>query len=913
MGFAHELRRPERFTVLIALGSALIGGAALVGWQVGSVALVAVFGGAVALQPSTAIALIIGAAGLVAAATGHRWTARVAGAVLLAACVIWLAAYVSSRPVPSDLALFRPQVLHQQPAPLWPGRPSIITCVAVALYAASLLGVGVRPLRLKLLALGAASLGALIASLSILPFLLQVPSQLAILHQSLRIALNTSVGVGALCAGMLILKRDVGWVRLVAGGGEQGRIARLLTPVALVPVGFGALANIGVRAGVYGADVRMLLIIVLSAVALLFLAFWAARTLGRERAGRDRLAHAMERSTVIVADAEGRIRHWPKACEALYGWTAAEALGRRPAEFLRADGVATRDVVAAALDEMGEWRGEVLHRTKSGESRWVAVQWARQEWSAGGEMQAVGTISDITELKRAQAVAEEVRERLALAVGAYGLGIGDTDVATDGFIADEGLEKIFGVGPGEMNRTVSELRETLVVEDLPKSLQQMDAAIAGGLPVQANDLRIRRPDGEMRDLQGVRRFFYSPEGVHVRTIGVYRDVTELKLAEAAALENQERLKLAVEAYDLGIADADVPSRTIVADAGFEKLLALPPGGLGGKLDALNAMVVSSSPDRDLDIAAGKPQQFDEVRMRRADGEVRDFHGVRRFFYSPEGAHVRTIGIYRDVTEERRAQAELALRGDHLSQLRSELAHVSRLSAMGEMAAALAHELNQPLTAIGNSVGALKIMLSDGGRTLDETARGRIVRAANQAEGQAVRAGEIVRRLRDFIARGEADARLEELDRLIEDAVALAAPNAKADGTEIRFTFSPKAGWVLADRIQVQQILVNLVRNAIEAMRDLPTPHVLAISTAAKQGMAEVSVRDSGAGVAEDFAARLFSPFSSTKADGMGVGLSICRRIVEAHGGRMWLESCGDNPGADFRFTLPLVTEELQHA
>jgi two-component system sensor kinase FixL len=898
--------------MFIALGVAVIAVAALVGWQIGSVALTSVIVGAVALQPATAIALIVGAGGLVAGAGGNRWISRVAGAVLLGACVIWLAAYASPHPVPVDLALFRRQVLSQQPRPLWPGRPSIITCVVIAFYAASLLGVGVRQPRLKLLAQGAASLGALIASLSVLPFLLQDPSQLSILHQSLRIALNTSVAVGALCTGVLILKRDVGWVRLVTGGGEQGRIARLLAPVALIPVVFGTIANLGVRAGVYGPDVRMLVIIVLSAVALLFLAFWAARTLGQERNQRDSLANALERSTVMIVDGHGKLRHWPPACETLYGWTAAEVLGRRPGEFLNVEGASVRERTRAAIRDHGEWRGEIQHWTKAGGTRWVALQWVLQKGAADGEDRVVGIISDVTDLKLAEASLRESQERLSLAIGGYNLGVYDVDVAADTLISDEGMESLFGVEPGGMNGSLSALRARIVDDDVLAARRLAEEAVAQRLPTVTDDLRIRRPDGEVRDLHGVRRFFYSPEGVHVRTVGVFRDVTATKRAEAAAQETQERLTLAVDAYELGIADADIASRTIVADAGFERLLGVPPGGLNGDLAKLNAMVVSSNPDRDLDIAARKLQQFDEVRMRRADGEVRDFHGVRRFFYSPEGAHVRTIGIYRDVTEERRAQAELALRGDHLSQLRAELAHVSRLSAMGEMAAALAHELNQPLTAIGNSVGALKIMLSDGGRALDETGRARIVRAANQAEGQAVRAGEIVRRLRDFIARGEADARVEKLDQLIEDAVALAAPNAKADGTEVRFQFSPKAGRVLADRIQIQQILVNLVRNANEAMRHLPTPHILTISTAAKRGMVEVSVRDSGPGVAADFVAQLFSPFSSTKNDGMGVGLSICRRIVEAHGGRMWLEESG-HPGADFRFTIPLATKELQHA
>jgi two-component system sensor kinase FixL len=738
--------------------------------------------GSVALWPTTAVVLMVGAAGLASAAAGRRWLPMLAGGLLLAAGAMWLWADAARQALPIDLALFHDRVLVERPAPLWPGRPSIITSLVIELFAASLLGVGVRAPRWRRGALAAASLGALVASLSVLPYLLQDPSHLSVLHQDLRVALNTAVAVGALCVGVLILMRDTGWVRVIAGGGEQGRIARLLAPVALIPVAIAALANLGVRLGVYGADVRMLLIIVFSACALLFLAFWAAQTLGRERRERDGLASALELSTVVVCSPDGVIQHWSRACEALYGWTAAEAVGRQIGDLVSVEPAEARAGIRAELRRAGEWRGEQEQRTRDGEVRWIA---SHGVWLEGG------------------------------------------------------------------------------------------------------------PNGEGR------------------IVATLNDITELKLAADSLSESRERLRLAVSAYDLGIADADVANRTLVAEEGFERLLGFAPGGLEGSVDKLNSLVVSADPNRDLAITAHLPQQFDEIRMRRADGEVRDFHGVRRFFYSPEGAHVRTIGVYRDVTEERRTQQELALRDDRLTELRSELAHVSRLSAMGEMAAALAHELNQPLTAIGNSVGALKMMLADGGKSLDETARGRVVRAADQAEGQAVRAGEIVRRLREFVARGEADTRIEPVNQLIEDAVALAAPNAKAAETEVRLKLSPKARLVLADRIQIQQILVNLIRNAAEAMGATPGAHVLTISTIVRKAMVEIAVQDNGPGVPPDLAERLFSPFVSTKSDGMGVGLSICHRIVEAHGGRMWLEASGS--GADFRFTLPLASKELAYA
>jgi two-component system sensor kinase FixL len=782
-----KLWTPERFAGLIALSVILIALAAVIGWQTGSVFLIAVLTGSVALQPSTAIALIVGGAGLAAAAAGQRWAARGASVVLLAACALWLWADATQRSLPLDLLLNRAPVLAQSPAPIWPGRPSVITCAVIALFAASLLGVGVRSQGARKVAVVTASLGALLATLSLLPYAIQDPSQLSVLHQDLRLALNTTVAIGALCAGVLVLLRDTEWVRVVVGSSARARLAQLLAPVALIPVAFSAIANVGVRLGYYGPDVRMLLISELSACALLVLAFWAARALGRERLERNNLVGALDRSTVIICTPTGVIRYWSQACELLYGWTAAEAVGRNTIDLFSQE---TREGQAARQAEIlrsGEWHGELEQRTKSGNLLWVASNWALQDGGPDGDARLVGTVSDITNLKLAKRSLRTSQERLMLAMGVYDLGIADIDVATDEVLVEQGLERIFGVAPGGLNGSLDKFRATLVTDDLPETLRLANAAIAARLPRQIDDFSIRRPDGEVRDL----------------------------------------------------------------------------------------------------------------------------HGVRGFFYSPEGVHERTIGIYRDVTEERHAQHELTLRDERLVELRSELAHVSRLSTMSEMAAGFGHELNQPLTAIGTLVGALKIMLGDGGKPLDEVTRERVMKAANQAESQAVRAGEIVRRLRDFIARGEADVRPEDLASLIEDSVALAAPNAKSEEVDIRLELSPKAGRVLADRIQVQQILVNLIRNAMEAMRGAPAPHRLTIATSTRRDMVEVSVSDNGPGVAPEFAKELFSPFHSTKTTGMGVGLSICRRIVEAHGGRMWLE--WSQSGADFRFTIPSGSEEYRLA
>jgi two-component system sensor kinase FixL len=215
-----------------------------------------------------------------------------------------------------------------------------------------------------------------------------------------------------------------------------------------------------------------------------------------------------------------------------------------------------------------------------------------------------------------------------------------------------------------------------------------------------------------------------------------------------------------------------------------------------------------------------------------------------------------------------------------------------------MASALAHELNQPLTAIANYLrGSNRLLQAE---TID---RQRLIDALAQAGDQALRAGEIIRRLRDFLARGETDRRVENLPRLIEEASALALVGAKDKGILIRFSFDRDAENVLADKVQIQQVVLNLIRNGIEAMADSPV-RTLSISTAATgDSLVTITVSDTGSGMDKETAARLFQPFVTTKLQGMGLGLSICRTIVEAHGGNIRAEN---NPAAGARFVFTLL-------
>jgi two-component system sensor kinase FixL len=249
------------------------------------------------------------------------------------------------------------------------------------------------------------------------------------------------------------------------------------------------------------------------------------------------------------------------------------------------------------------------------------------------------------------------------------------------------------------------------------------------------------------------------------------------------------------------------------------------------------------------------------------------------------------GFVRDLTERQQTDRRL-------QELQDGLLHVSRLRSMGQMAAALAHELNQPLTATANYVRAAVRLLDSPEPNLP-----RARQAMDLAAQQTLRSGEIIRRLRAFVARGEVTRRPESIAKLIEEASALALVGAKEHGIKVLISSVPDLPSVEVDRVQIQQILLNLIRNAMEAMEGSQVRE-LSVGIVMENDAVLISVADTGSGVTPEIEAKLFQPFVTTKAEGMGIGLSVCRTIVEAHGGRLWMEP-NVGGGSIFRFTLPV--------
>lgn len=281
----------------------------------------------------------------------------------------------------------------------------------------------------------------------------------------------------------------------------------------------------------------------------------------------------------------------------------------------------------------------------------------------------------------------------------------------------------------------------------------------------------------------------------------------------------------------------------------------------------------------------------EVEARRKDGTIFPIDlsvGEMRI-----GDHRGFIGVIRDISERRQAERRV-------QELTAELVHVSRLTAMGQLASSLAHELNQPLTAVMN--------YAEAARGLVTANPARAAELVAKASGQAERAGDIIRRLRGFVEKRKVERSAEDLGKVVEEAVALAAIGAKVDGIQVVVELAAGAPPVSIDKVQIQQVLVNLIRNAIEVLRQAERRVLTIRSMVADDGVQEVAIIDTGPGIAPEIAGQIFQPFVSTKKGGMGVGLSISRSIVEAHGGRLWTEP---NPegGTVFRFVLPATREQ----
>ena len=383
-----------------------------------------------------------------------------------------------------------------------------------------------------------------------------------------------------------------------------------------------------------------------------------------------------------------------------------------------------------------------------------------------------------------------------------------------------------------------------------------------------------------------------------------RDISKRKLVEAALHESEARLKLAVDAAGLGIWDWDVERDRLVWDDSMYRLYGVRGQEFGGAFDAWSKCVVLEDIAKaraDVEAALrGEREYFSEFKVRRADGAIRIIRGMAQIVRTADGKPVRMVGINRDVTDLINAERDRDRANEAVHAAQAELAQVARLTTMGELAASIAHEISQPLAAVvsyGN--GALR-WLAQAPPNLGETKAA--LKGAVEAGNHA---GEVLGRIRDVLKHRKPEYVTLDVNQAIEEVLALTGSALRGRSVAIQTTMAADLPPALGDRVQLQQVIMNLAINGADAMNSVSDrPRVLRVGSKVNdEGSIEVTIGDSGTGIEEAIRHRIFDPLFTTKSTGMGMGLSICRSIVEAHGGRLWA-SQGTPHGTEFQFTIP---------
>jgi PAS domain S-box-containing protein len=300
-------------------------------------------------------------------------------------------------------------------------------------------------------------------------------------------------------------------------------------------------------------------------------------------------------------------------------------------------------------------------------------------------------------------------------------------------------------------------------------------------------------------------------------------------------------------------------------------------------------------DQNFDIAIHEKRDFErDLRVLRPDGTIRYVHSLGRPVFSESGDLIEYVGTIMDVTERKKTQ-------EALYAAQTELAHLNRVSTMGELTSSIAHELSQPLAAIATNGGACLRWLDREIPELDEARR-----SVEEMVANAMRAGDVVEHIRTLVRKTDAQRELLNVNGIIREVLALSAYELTKNHVEVRMDFQSDLPPVMGDRIQLQQVLLNLIGNSTQAMTalDWPVRELTISSQQSEPGKVKVAVQDTGTGLGPNDPERLFDPFFSSKEGGMGLGLTISRRIVEAHGGRLWARA-NEGSGATFQFSLSI--------
>jgi len=637
----------------------------------------------------------------------------------------------------------------------------------------------------------------------------------------------------------------------------------------------------------------------------------------RSRAARERaeqgvalLSFALDkvREAAFLTDDKGRFHYVnDEACRVL-GYSRAELLGL---------GVSDIDPKFPAKRWSEHWRDlqaqrslsfEGRHRTRNG--RTFPVEISANYFEYGGRAYNLGLVRDITERKRAEEALRQSEAYLAESQRLTHTGSWAFDLAGDTYVyVSEEDFRIWGFDPQEGLPTGEAVFQRIHPEDRNGWKKNFERALREKVD-SFDDYRIVLPDGTVKHIHTIRHPVLNGAGDVVKLVGTSMDITERKRAEEALRRTGAYLAEGQRLTHTGsFAWSAVTRQPLYWSEEMFRIFGLNPQEGVPSAETFWQRIHLEDLDRTRELllraAAANMEYEHDHRIVLPDGTVKHIHAVGHPVLDDNGEAVEYVGTAIDVTEQKRAEEER----DRLRQLEADLAHINRVSMMGELTASIAHEVNQPLSGVVSNGSACLRWLAGDAPNLEEARE-----AARRIVRDGKRAGDVIARVRALVKRAATPSEKLDLNEIIREVLALVGDEAKKKSVITRTHFADDLSRVSGDRVQLQQVMLNLVMNAIEAMSSVEErPRELLITTRnIDADQVQVTVKDSGTGIDPNTLDKIFDPFYTTKPGGMGMGLSISRSILQAHGGRLWA-AAKDGPGTIFHFSLPKYHDEESNA
>ena len=500
-------------------------------------------------------------------------------------------------------------------------------------------------------------------------------------------------------------------------------------------------------------------------------------------------------------------------------------------------------------------------------------------------------------LQMSEAALRDTGRHMELAANAGGIGMWTWDIARNEIWMTKKGRSLLGFSESE-KLNAERVRSVVHPEDLELVRQAVERSLNTGEESEA-ECRIVLPDGQIRWITRRGRVEFDRDGKPTRMNGVWFDITERRLSEAALRDTERRMELAAKAAGIVVWTWDIPRDDVWLS---ERDRALFGFSKGEKLNAERIRSVVHPEDREFlrelvkDSLKTHGELEVEYRVMLSDGRVRWVTRRARVEFDGKDKPVCERGVLIDITEQKQTEVEMARQ-------RGELAHLSRVTMLGELSGSLAHELNQPLTAILSNAQAAQRFLAE-----DDVDLAEVREILNDIVAEDKRAGEVIQRLRLLLKKGEAQQHSSDINinDVVQDVLKLMRNDFINQNVAVNTELAPNLPTVTGDRIQLQQVLLNLVLNGCEAMTDCDRSECeLRVVTHLAKDAVRVSVRDGGGSIPEEKMEHVFDPFFTTKDEGMGLGLSICRTIIKAHRGKIWATNNPDR-GATFHFELPVT-------